>query len=320
MAREYARLQVSIYGDGEFRALSRPAQHLYLMLLISPKLDSAGVTDWRPNRIAPLTHGATVDEVLAAAEELCERRYLLIDEETEEVMIRSFVRNDGLMSVPNMAVSMSKAYRGIASSLLRECLVYELRRLHADSPELNGWSRVKHLLDEPSADGPVTTSVNPSGKGSVNPSGTGKPKGSVNSMPTPAPSPAPSPTSISPQKSAVATSDDAAEFDKFWTVYPRKVGKGQARKAWKSATKKVDADSIVEAAREFANLSTHKDAEFIPHPSTWLNGERWADEERSGPASHTSRLPTPDELDAPPDGLSPDELTAWYAERKRRRA
>lgn len=69
-------------------------------------------------------------------------------------------------------------------------------------------------------------------------------------------------------------------FDHFWTAYPRKKGKGQARTAWAKAAKKVDPAVIVAAAVQFRQWCEQDGTEpqFIAHPSTWLNGERWTDE------------------------------------------
>lgn len=67
-------------------------------------------------------------------------------------------------------------------------------------------------------------------------------------------------------------------FDRFWSLYPRKVGKGQAQAAWRAAAKKVDPALIIEGLELHMPDLTDKPAQFIPHPATWLNGERWADE------------------------------------------
>jgi hypothetical protein len=67
-------------------------------------------------------------------------------------------------------------------------------------------------------------------------------------------------------------------FDRFWNLYPRKIGKGQAITAWRAATKKVDPLIIIEGLEMHMQDLTDKPAQFIPHASTWLNGERWADE------------------------------------------
>lgn len=63
-------------------------------------------------------------------------------------------------------------------------------------------------------------------------------------------------------------------FDAFWEAYPRKVSKGHARKAWASAIRKSSPATIIRAVAE-ARWS--RDPKFIPHPATWLNGERWND-------------------------------------------
>lgn len=69
-------------------------------------------------------------------------------------------------------------------------------------------------------------------------------------------------------------------FDDWWEVYPKKVGKGQARKAYTTAVKKVDAGTLMEKLELFKahheKLGTDK--RYIPNASTWLNGERWDDE------------------------------------------
>jgi len=71
------------------------------------------------------------------------------------------------------------------------------------------------------------------------------------------------------------------EFDEFWAAYPRKVGKGQARKAYATALKTTDAAILLTAVQR---IPKPEDMEFFPHPSTWLNGERWLDE--TGPSEN----------------------------------
>lgn len=72
--------------------------------------------------------------------------------------------------------------------------------------------------------------------------------------------------------------DAGATFEEFWKAYPRKVGKGQARTAWAKAIKTTDPATITDAAERFANERANADPKFTPHPTTWLNGERWTDE------------------------------------------
>lgn len=69
-------------------------------------------------------------------------------------------------------------------------------------------------------------------------------------------------------------------FEEFWDAYPRKTSKKAARTAWSKATKKASPDELISEARRWSGLWTNAGVEkqFIPHPSTWLNGERWTDE------------------------------------------
>ena len=67
-------------------------------------------------------------------------------------------------------------------------------------------------------------------------------------------------------------------FDDFWHVYPRKIAKNAARRAYDSALKKVTADEILSAVKIFSANSRSTEKQYIPHPSTWLNGERWLDD------------------------------------------
>ena len=72
-------------------------------------------------------------------------------------------------------------------------------------------------------------------------------------------------------------------FEEGWSLYPRKVGKGQARKAWIAAAKKVDPAIIIEGLKIHLPELRDKPAEYQPHFATWLNGERWADQLDGGP-------------------------------------
>ena len=68
------------------------------------------------------------------------------------------------------------------------------------------------------------------------------------------------------------------QFEAFWKMYPRRIGKGTARKAFDKALKLAPADEIIRGLAYQLPYYASKESQFIPHPSTWLNGERWADE------------------------------------------
>jgi hypothetical protein len=94
-------------------------------------------------------------------------------------------------------------------------------------------------------------------------------------MPPPHPTP---PHKIKPSSSAPPTDDDP-DWSAFWAAYPRKVGKGQARRAWPKATKAADRADIITGAKRYAEQRRGQDAQYTAHPATWLNGERWTDQQ-----------------------------------------
>lgn len=81
-----------------------------------------------------------------------------------------------------------------------------------------------------------------------------------------------------------------AEFEEWYAIYPRKVGRGQALKAYRAARKKASAEEIVSGLRAQLEDLTSREKAFIPHPATWLNGERWADREPEEPALNGEEL------------------------------
>ena len=72
------------------------------------------------------------------------------------------------------------------------------------------------------------------------------------------------------------TADDA--FSEFWSVYPRKVAKADARKAFKTALKQADVDDIIAGARRLRDDPNLPEKKFIPYPGKWLRAEQWEDE------------------------------------------
>jgi len=71
------------------------------------------------------------------------------------------------------------------------------------------------------------------------------------------------------------------DFLRFWKVYPKRVGKLAAYRAWQYTLKKglADAEQIIEAAYIFVKTEQGRgDRQYIPHPSTWLNQGRYDDE------------------------------------------
>lgn len=72
--------------------------------------------------------------------------------------------------------------------------------------------------------------------------------------------------------------EESSSFDDFYRVYPRKVGREEARKAFERVSRKTAVDVIVAGAARFAADPNLPEKQFIPHPATWLNRGGWDDE------------------------------------------
>lgn len=71
------------------------------------------------------------------------------------------------------------------------------------------------------------------------------------------------------------------QFSEFWNEYPRKVGKPKAFEKWCIINPSQELKTkILASVKEHAKSPQwQKDGgQYIPHPTTWLNQERWNDE------------------------------------------
>lgn len=75
--------------------------------------------------------------------------------------------------------------------------------------------------------------------------------------------------------SARAKSDG---FDQFWEVYPKKVGKSAAQKAFSKIEEPLDVLLPALEQQKFSDQWTRDGGRYIPNPATWLNQGRWQDE------------------------------------------
>ncbi len=74
---------------------------------------------------------------------------------------------------------------------------------------------------------------------------------------------------------------DMTEFDTFWKAYPKKVAKGDARKAWTTTARiRPPMEELLKAVENHCQSDQWRknDGEFIPYPATYLRQERWSDE------------------------------------------
>jgi hypothetical protein len=76
-----------------------------------------------------------------------------------------------------------------------------------------------------------------------------------------------------------ASSPPPPAFAAFWSLYPRKTGKGDAERKWNAlsaAQRQAAMDAIPNHVAHWRQ--TRIETRFIPHPATWLHHHRWDDD------------------------------------------
>jgi hypothetical protein len=97
-------------------------------------------------------------------------------------------------------------------------------------------------------------------------------------------------------------------FDEFWAIYPRRVAKQAAIKAYRKALKLATPADIIAGARRYTSERQGQDVAYTKHPATWINGGCWEDGkcvdvpivEKTGPIGFYANFTSP-------------ELEAWEA-------
>lgn len=148
MARDHARIQVSRNKDEDWRALPWESQWVYDQILCQEALSYAGVIDYRAGRIAALAKNVTAKRVESALTYLESARFVVIDRLTEELLVRSYVRHDGVMDRVNMGKAVGRALAKVVSLDVHQAVIVELARHFGDRPALAGWHGMRELYPD----------------------------------------------------------------------------------------------------------------------------------------------------------------------------
>lgn len=146
MPRSEARVFTSIWKDVDFLALPPGAQRLYLFLLSQEELTYCGTMPLRVPRWVRKSAGLTVADVerdLKALEGCgnpsanpdpasLRQPFVITDEDTGEVLVRSLLRRDNAWKQPNLLKQARESADQIESPRIRGALLAELRRLPLD--------------------------------------------------------------------------------------------------------------------------------------------------------------------------------------------
>lgn len=152
MARGHGRILTSIWDDSDFLALPADHQRLYLFLISQPNLNHAGLLPVTLRRWASKAPDRSVKDVRTHLLGLDAAGFVVLDEDTEELLIRSFVRNDGVWKQPRVMGAMVSAAMEISSRRLRAALLREVDRIPldelSDAPGTKGAQSIRSQVFE----------------------------------------------------------------------------------------------------------------------------------------------------------------------------
>ena len=265
--REYAQLKLSIWNDRDFTALSTDAQLVYIMAMSHPTTNLAGVLDYSPQKFARLAGGLTAKRVVAAVDELSAARFVVTDDETGEMLVRSAVRASGAWKKPTTAASIANSVENTFSDKLRDVLADELRRAVVEDPAAQGKAAAEKLLTcangISASSGSYTSSyIDPStGPRLVSERDRDRDRDrDTNAQP--------------------AVAREPSKFPDWWSIWGKKKAKGDAEKAYKAALKKISHDDLMAKTQAYWDhvKASGTDLQYVPYPATWLRAEQWDDD------------------------------------------
>jgi hypothetical protein len=262
MTRSYSRSACSMWEeDDDFMALSAGAQSMYNRLCGQRDVSACGSLPLTIKRWALRIREQDRAEVPTWIEELAAHRFVVVDVDTEELLIRTFVKWDGGYTNSKRLLAIQGASKGLRSPILRRALAAELVKLgiqptfavpedvSADEYPIEGAS---HRLPDPASDSSrvVVTNVSTSTT-TLNPE-----TGNLNPGATPAGKPAPLPNSKTPRAHRLPDDwqpdpvlrewvqaecphiDPRVETDNFCDFWHAKGGKDATKVSWELTYRK----------------------------------------------------------------------------------
>jgi hypothetical protein len=124
MARSHGVLKTEVWEPGsELRRRTLHAQWAYVMLISQPQINNCGIVPYVPEKWVRYAANLNPDTLHQAIDELQQHRFVIVDQDTGELLIRTFIKHDRIWRQPNLIKSARKQWHEIESDQLREILV-----------------------------------------------------------------------------------------------------------------------------------------------------------------------------------------------------
>lgn len=301
MARSHARILTQIWDNDDFLALSSSPQHIYLMLLSQRDLSLCGVINYNPKRLAGVAQDLTPSRVKRSISVLESRRFVIVDRETDELAIRTFVRHDGVLHQPNVLKAASRAWEAIHSREIRAMVfdalpppvraIWPKALLKMKAEDLARLVRDYEAANSTPEGIPLTLPGTLEGNPSPEPIGE-RPGNSLSLSPSPSSPIAPEPFADPPSIDTTSDPPPANPEEEIWTLMARR----------KAAQREANGDELkgerwirTVAADYRARLDSRRRLLTGQHPEWTI--ERLADELDPDTAERDWSQPTAEETD-----------------------
>lgn len=135
MPRSFAQIGTGLWNEPTIRSHTITAQRAYFLIYTQPELSRCGVLPFRLKRLAGMAADDTPTKLRKALVALEKTRHIVVDEDSEEVLLRTYVRHDGLLSQPQVVATMVQDFALVESPSIQSAFLAELRRIW-DLPDL----------------------------------------------------------------------------------------------------------------------------------------------------------------------------------------
>ena len=123
MARTHGRIKVEVWDAGsDFRHLGLDAQWTYAMLVSQRMVSLCGVLPYTPKKWAKLAPDITGERLEDALSELEAEWYIIVDRETDELLVRTMVKHDRAWTNPKLVTAARKRFVEIESDAIKDYL------------------------------------------------------------------------------------------------------------------------------------------------------------------------------------------------------
>lgn len=128
MARTFGPIYASIWKDPDFIALPGHAQRLYMLLVSQGDISSCGTLPITLRRWSRMAIDTPIDSISISISILVSEGFIVLDEDTEELIVRSFIKWDKGYKVPKRLMAIKDAIRSMASPTLQQVAIGELAK------------------------------------------------------------------------------------------------------------------------------------------------------------------------------------------------